>query len=50
MLTKIITLFVLLLLAIIDIGPIPVTNLICIYALLFRPRWLKALIDKIYQE
>jgi hypothetical protein len=39
---------VLLLLMIVDILPIPIVGLICIFILLTRPRWFKELIDNIY--
>lgn len=44
------TLFVLIILAIIGIGPIPTTSLICIYVVIFRPGWFKTLVDNIYQK
>jgi hypothetical protein len=31
-----------------DTAPIPVVGSICMYILLFRPRWFKELVDKIY--
>ena len=40
--------FILLLLMIVDISPIPVLEIICMFILLFRPRWFKELIDRIY--
>lgn len=40
----------LLLLAIIEIQPIPITTLTAIYILLFRPYWFKNLIDKVYSS
>jgi hypothetical protein len=33
---------------IVDIAPIPVLGLICMYVLLFSPRWFKELVDTIY--
>lgn len=38
----------LLLLMVVDILPIPILGLICLYILLFRPRWFKNGIDEIY--
>jgi|APLak6261658528_1056013.scaffolds.fasta_scaffold455181_1 MFS superfamily sulfate permease-like transporter len=40
--------FALLLLMIADIIPIPILGLICMFILLFRPRWFKELVDNIY--
>lgn len=40
--------FALLLLMLIDIGPVPVTALIGLFIILFRPAWFKDLIDQIY--
>ncbi|MDD1627152.1 MAG: hypothetical protein LUQ26_06715 [Methylococcaceae bacterium] len=40
--------FVLLLLMIADIVPIPVLGLICMFILLFRPPWFKEMVDAIY--
>ncbi len=42
--------FVLLVLMVFDISPIPILETIFMYILLFRPRWFKELIDKIYTE
>ncbi|MCH9699314.1 MAG: hypothetical protein K0U68_14520 [Gammaproteobacteria bacterium] len=49
MLLRAITLVTLIILAIIGMGPVPTTSLVCIYAVIFRPRWFKTLVDKIYQ-
>lgn len=48
--SRIVTLFLLIVLAITDIGPVPTVSLICIYIILFRPQWFKTLIDKIYKS
>ena len=40
--------FALLLLMLIDIGPVPVTALIGLFIILFRPVWFKELVDQIY--
>jgi hypothetical protein len=40
--------FVLLLLMIADILPIPILGLICMFILLARPSWFKKLVDDIY--
>ena len=50
MITRIMTALLLLVLAIIGIGPIPTTSLITIYVVLFRPSWFKHLVDTIYQQ
>ncbi|MCQ8117374.1 hypothetical protein [Methylomonas rosea] len=31
-----------------SIGPIPITSSIGLYVVIFRPRWFKELVDKIY--
>jgi hypothetical protein len=40
--------FILLLLMIADVVPIPILGLICMFILLFRPPWFKELVDIIY--
>ncbi|WP_268745417.1 hypothetical protein [Methylomarinum vadi] len=37
-----------LVLMLIDIGPVPLTAMIALYVVLFRPRWFKNMIDDIY--
>ena len=49
MITRIMTALVLVVLAIIGIGPIPTTSIITIYVVIFRPGWFKHLVDTIYQ-
>ncbi len=49
MLARILTLTVLLVMMITDIGPIPTTSLLCLYAVIFRPQWFKWLVDEIYR-
>ena len=49
MMTRIMTALVLVVLAIIGIGPIPTTSLIAIYVVVIRPSWFKHLVDTIYQ-
>ncbi|MGR8999414.1 MAG: hypothetical protein ACU88J_10245 [Gammaproteobacteria bacterium] len=39
---------VLFLLMIVDILPIPIVGIICMFILLTRPRWFKELVDDIY--
>lgn len=39
-----------LLLTIIDIGPVPITAFIGLYVALFRPRWFVALVDDLYNR
>lgn len=36
------------LLMLVDIGPVPVTAIIGLYIIAFRPRWFKNMIDEIY--
>jgi|GEM_PF-1511956 len=40
----------LLLLALIEIQPVPITTLTALYILLFRPYWFKNLIDQVYSS
>ena len=40
--------FVFLLLMLIDIGPVPITAMTGLFILIFRPRWFKDLVDRIY--
>ncbi len=35
---------------IISIGPFPITSTICLYVVIFRPRWFKSLVDKVYAD
>ena len=39
---------IILLLTILEIGPVPLLGLSLLYILAFRPRWFKDLIDRIY--
>lgn len=41
-------LFVLLLMAIIDIGPFPFTALLCMSIIVLRPRWFKQFLQRLY--
>ncbi len=43
------TFLVLLLLTILEIGPIPISGLLLLYVVIFRPRWFYTLILKIYE-
>lgn len=47
--TRILTLLVLFLALLTDIGPIPTISLICLYSVIFRPLWFKRLVDEIYR-
>ncbi len=49
MILRLTTLAVLIILAVIGIGPVPTTSFVCIYVVIFRPRWFKSLVDQIYQ-
>ncbi len=40
--------FIILLVTIIEIGPVPLIGLTMLYIVSFRPRWFKDLIDRIY--
>jgi hypothetical protein len=39
---------VMLLLMLIDVGPVPVTALLALYIVIARPAWFKTIIDEIY--
>jgi len=41
---------VLVLLTILGIGPMPVTSVVGIYIVLFRPAWFKRMVLKLYDE
>lgn len=44
------TALVLLLFCVAGFGPIPVTSTIGLFIVIFRPRWFKALVERIYAE
>lgn len=48
--TRIKCTLVLLLLMVVDIGPVPVTAMIGLFIIVFRPLWFKDLIGHIYSE
>lgn len=41
---------IVLLLMILDIGPIPLTAMICLYVIIARPRWFRDFVNTIYGE
>lgn len=41
---------ILLVLMVIDVGPIPITSTMCLICVIFRPDWFKNLIEKVYAE
>ncbi len=41
---------ILLLISIIEIGPVPISHLILIWIVLFRPSWFYGLVQKIYDK
>ncbi len=43
-------LIVLVLLTLLGLGPLPLTSVIGIYIVLFRPAWFKAVVLKVYEE
>jgi len=49
-LTRLKCLFVLLLFALLDIGPVPITALTGMFIVFFLPRWFKQLVDRLYGE
>ncbi len=46
---RLICVLVLLLITVLEIGPIPITGLLLIWVVLFRPRWFYNLVMKIYR-
>ena len=46
---RILTLLVLVLVMVTDLGLIPTVSLIFLYAVIFRPLWFKRLMDEIYR-
>lgn len=48
MATRIKCVFTLLLLMILDISPIPITASIALLIVMFRPRWFKVVVDRMY--
>ncbi|WP_175463766.1 MULTISPECIES: hypothetical protein [Methylomonas] len=42
-------LFAVAVLTVLEIGPIPLFGLLLIWVIVFRPRWFKALLDRIYE-
>ena len=47
--TRTLTLLVLVLVLMTDLEPVPTVSLIFLYAVIFRPLWLKRLVDEIYR-
>ena len=45
---RIFCLFVLLLITILEIGPMPITGLLLMWVVVFRPAWFYNLVQKIY--
>lgn len=43
-------LLVLLIITVLDVGPIPIAGLILIWVVLFRPVWFYELVQKIYNK
>jgi hypothetical protein len=43
-------LLILLIITIIEVGPIPITGLVLIWVVLFRPVWFYELVQKIYNK
>jgi hypothetical protein len=41
---------VLIILTIVGLGPLPITSVIGLFILIFRPEWFKKLVDSIYAE
>ena len=47
---RIISIFALVVISIIEIGPIPITPILLIWVVLFRPKWFYDLVLKIYDK
>ncbi len=47
---RLLTILVLLVMVVFSFTPVPGTTLIMLYVVLFRPRWFKRLVDRIYEE
>lgn len=47
---RFICLLILIVITLIEIGPIPITGLVLIYVILFRPLWFYNLVIKIYDK
>jgi len=41
---------VLVIFMILSIGPIPITSTIGMYIVIFRPRWFKEFVDRVYSD
>jgi len=39
---------VLIVFAVLGVGPVPITSTIGLFVIIFRPRWFKQLVDNIY--
>jgi len=48
--TRILTILFLLLMSVASFLPFPTTTLICLYAAIFRPHWLKKVVDEVYKS
>jgi hypothetical protein len=48
--TRIFTILFLLLMSVASFLPFPTTTLICLYAAIFRPHWLKRVVDEVYKS
>jgi len=42
--------FVLIILTVVGLGPLPITSVIGLFIVIFRPQWFKNLVDTIYAE
>lgn len=45
---RILSILVLIIISIVEIGPIPITPMVLLYVVLFRPVWFYELVVKIY--
>ena len=46
---RLVCILLMIIVTIIDIGPFPITSLLMIWILLFRPRWFYNLVQRIYR-
>jgi hypothetical protein len=47
---RLLCLFVLLLITILEVGPVPISGLVLMWVVLFRPQWFYNLVQKIYHK
>lgn len=50
LITRIKCALVLIILMVFSVAPIPITSTIALWVVIFRPKWFKQLVDKIYVD